>query len=77
MGEDKKRVVDKFEMNAGLCMFCGLCVEACPTGAIVMSDKYELAAFSREELIYDRAKLNELGGVRTVKHEPPSEETGS
>jgi len=70
MGEDKKRIVDSFVMNAGLCMFCGLCAEVCPVGALVMSDNYELAAFSREDLIFDRRKLNELGGVRERKPEP-------
>jgi len=66
----KKRVVDSFTMNIGLCMFCGLCVEVCPVGALAMSGNYELAAFSREDLIYDRAKLNELGGTREPKPEP-------
>jgi NADH-quinone oxidoreductase subunit I len=61
-GDDKKRVVDGWTARIGQCMFCQLCVEACPTNAIVMSDEYELAVFSREETIYDRQKLNELGG---------------
>jgi len=69
MTEEKKRVVDSFTMNIGLCMFCGLCAEACPVDALCMSKHYELAAFSREELIYDRAKLNEMGGVREPKPE--------
>ncbi|MBP6963152.1 MAG: NADH-quinone oxidoreductase subunit I [Armatimonadetes bacterium] len=61
-GEDKKRVVDGWTAKIGQCMFCQLCVEACPTQAIVMSDGYELATFSREETVYDRKRLNELGG---------------
>lgn len=64
MGEDKKRVVESFTMKAGLCMFCGLCAEVCPVNAIVMTDIYELAVFSKEDLLFDRRKLNELGGVR-------------
>jgi NADH-quinone oxidoreductase subunit I len=70
MGEDKKRVVDSFTLEAGRCVFCGLCEEACPVNAIVLSDKYELASFSRAELLYDRCKLNELGGTRQPKPQP-------
>lgn len=72
MGEDKKRVVDAFTMNIGLCMFCGMCAEACPVDALCMSKNYELAEFSRDVLVYDREKLNEMGGTREPK--PKSEE---
>lgn len=71
-GEDKKRVVDCWKAKIGQCMFCQLCVEVCPTKAIVMSDAYELACFSREETIYDRKQLNELGGC--FPEEPEEEE---
>lgn len=66
-GEDKKRVVDSFTVKAGYCMFCGLCQEICPVDAIVLSDNYELAGFTREDLVYDREKLNQMGGVRKPK----------
>ena len=29
-GDKKKYIVDKFEVDTGRCMFCGLCVEVCP-----------------------------------------------
>lgn len=70
MTEDKKRVVDCFNMQAGLCAFCGLCTEVCPVDAIVMTDNYELAVFSKEDLVYDRAKLNEMGGACKPKPKP-------
>lgn len=74
MGEDKKRIVDKFVIDIGLCMFCGLCEEVCPVGAIKMSKEYELADFSRDSLIYDRKKLNSIGGIREVKDEKEKKE---
>ena len=44
-------------MTAGLdvyldrCMFCGICEEVCPRDAIKLTDEYELATYSREDLI--------------------------
>lgn len=77
MGEDKKRVVDSFTMNIESCMFCGLCTEACPCGALVESDHYELAVFSREDLVYDRPRLNELGGTHEPEPEPEEAAVGA
>ena len=74
MGEDKKRVVDSFTINAGLCMFCGLCEDICPAHAIKMSKNYELAACTREEMMYDREKLNEMGGTCEPKPKPEPKE---
>ncbi len=71
MGEDKKRVVDSFVLNAGGCMFCGLCAEACPVKALQLSKEYELATFTREGAIYDRARLNEVG--QTIEPKPAQE----
>ncbi|RIK41916.1 MAG: hypothetical protein DCC58_11815 [Chloroflexi bacterium] len=33
------------------CVFCGLCSEACPTGALSLSNEYELAARKPEDLL--------------------------
>ena len=73
MGEDKKRVVDSFILDASLCMFCNLCEEACVFDAIRMSDKYEFACFDRGEMKFDREALNKLGGVREPKPKPEPE----
>lgn len=70
MGDDKKRVIDSFTLDIELCMFCGLCEEICPVDAIIMSKNYELASFTKKELVYDRKKLNELGGTREPKPKP-------
>lgn len=43
------------------CLFCGLCVEACPVKAIQMSHHFELAATDRNNLLYDKERLLELG----------------
>jgi NADH-quinone oxidoreductase subunit I len=77
LDENKKRIIDGFFVKAGLCMFCRLCEEVCPVEgkAIVLSKHCELAAFSKEDLHYDRAKLNELGGIRPpIPKHPEAEE---
>jgi len=50
--EDKSKYIERFGYEIGACMMCGLCVEACPFDAILMSHEYELA-------ITDPAGLNE------------------
>lgn len=74
MGEDKKRVIDSFTINAGLCMFCGLCSDACPVNAIKLSDVYEMATFTKDEMLYDHEKLNEMGGTKEPQPEKPGED---
>lgn len=49
-GKGKERIVESYNIDLARCMFCGLCVEACPRDAIRMTDFYELADFSRENL---------------------------
>jgi len=69
MGEDKKRRLVEFTLDAGVCSFCGLCTEVCPAGAIAMSKAYELASFNREGMRYGVEKLRELGGESAEESE--------
>ena len=39
------------------CIYCGLCQEACPVDAIVEGPNMEFAVETREELLYDKARL--------------------
>lgn len=52
VAEDKKRKLEEYIMDLDYCLFCGLCVEACPTQALVWNQEFELACFSREQLIH-------------------------
>ena len=46
-----------FDIDMGRCMYCGLCEEACPEEAIVMSDRVEISAFSREAILWHKQDL--------------------
>ena len=45
------------------CIFCGFCQEVCPEEAIFLQKDYSLTGTSREEMIYNKQKLLELGGT--------------
>ena len=49
-GKSRKRLV-LYEYDLGACMFCRLCVNACPTGAIRFSTDFEHAVYTREKLV--------------------------
>lgn len=53
----------EFEINMLRCIFCGYCQEVCPEEAIFLMKDYSLTALSRDELIYGKQKLLELGGT--------------
>jgi NADH-quinone oxidoreductase subunit I len=54
-----ERYASDFQINMIRCIYCGYCEEACPTGAIILSNEYELSAYTREELIFTKDKLTE------------------
>jgi NADH-quinone oxidoreductase subunit I len=46
-GTSKKLVVPKFEIDISTCLYCGLCVEACPTPCLRMTKEYEYSTYDR------------------------------
>jgi NADH-quinone oxidoreductase chain I len=57
--EENKYKVEKFEVDTGYCIFCGLCVEACPYDALFLGYAYERARYRRGELVLAKEDLLE------------------
>lgn len=46
-----------YQINYLRCILCGLCIEACPTRALTMTNEYELADNNRADLIWEKKDL--------------------
>ena len=46
-----------YQINYLRCILCGMCIEACPTRALTMTNEYEIADDSRENLIWTKEQL--------------------
>jgi NADH-quinone oxidoreductase subunit I len=53
--QNKKSIMPQIDF--GKCVFCGLCVDACPFYALFMTNDYELSSFTKEHLIYTPSQL--------------------
>ena len=51
------RYASIYQIHKTRCIFCGMCEEACPVSAIFMGKDYELAVYSKDDFIWDKADL--------------------
>ena len=58
-----------YQINYLRCILCGLCIEACPTRALTMTNYYELADHSRADLIFTKEQL--LAPLQQGMLQPP------
>jgi NADH-quinone oxidoreductase subunit I len=67
-GEIKQSNIEKypiaFDIDMLRCIYCGFCEDVCPEEAIFLTKNFELAGYSREEMIFNKERLYQLGGVR-------------
>jgi NADH-quinone oxidoreductase subunit I len=55
----QRNVLDRFAIDFGLCMYCGICIEACPFDALFWSPEYDYPAYELRELTHERDRLRE------------------
>jgi NADH-quinone oxidoreductase subunit I len=53
-----------FDINMLRCIMCGYCEEVCPEQAIFLTQEYQTVGLSREQMIFHKDRLLEMGGVR-------------
>ena len=64
-----ERFAAVYQINYLRCIFCGLCIEACPTRSLTMTNEYELADDSRQDLIFTKTRL--LAPLLPGMEQPP------
>ncbi len=58
---EKRNFAKTFTLELYACEFCELCVQVCPTDAIIMMKSFDLAATDRRELLMDKDRLHTIG----------------
>ena len=56
-GADGRYSIDRFDIDTGTCMVCGLCVEACPYDALFMGTGFALASYDRWGLVVHKEEI--------------------
>ena len=54
----------EFEIDMIRCIYCGMCEEVCPEQAIFLRKDYLITGLKRADMVHDKKKLYEIGGVR-------------
>ena len=67
--EDREKYPAKFDIDELRCIYCGMCEEACPVDAIELTSRYDIVGLTRQEMIFDKAKLLNMYD-QTAKNEP-------
>ncbi len=67
--EDGSLNIERYEIDFRLCMYCGLCVEACPYEAIQAGGPLNDAEYDFEQLYRDKHRLTEMAQEHLHSHD--------
>ncbi|KAL5567424.1 hypothetical protein UlMin_030588 [Ulmus minor] len=70
-------ILNTADIDFRICIFCGNCVEYCPTNCLSMTEEYELSTYDCYELNYNQIVLGRLPmsvindyTIRTILNSP-------
>ena len=72
--ERSRNVLDRFAIDFSLCMYCSICIEACPFDALFWSPEFEYAEYDIRNLLHDKERLG--AWMETVPAPPPHDPQG-
>jgi len=58
---EKRNYAKTFTLELYACEFCELCVQVCPTDAIIMMKSFDVATTDRRDLLFDKDRLHKIG----------------
>jgi len=63
---ERRNYAKTFILELYACEFCELCVQVCPTDAIIMMKSFDMSTSDRREMLLDKDRLHAIG----LQHEP-------
>ncbi|MEU4421290.1 4Fe-4S binding protein [Actinoplanes sp. NPDC024001] len=70
----QRNVLDRFDIDFSLCMYCGICIEVCPFDALHWTPEFEYAETDVLSLLHDKDRLGDW--MRTVPPPPAHDVLG-
>ena len=67
---EKRNYAKTFTLELYACEFCELCVQVCPTDAIVMMKSFDLPTADRREMLLDKDRLHAIGQHSSSRGRP-------
>ena len=67
---EKRNYAKNFTLELYACEFCELCVQVCPTDAIIMMKSFDMCDVDRREMLLDKDRLHAIGEQHEARGRP-------